>query len=76
MLSRVANLIYWTARYLERGENTLRLIDVNAQLVLDLESHDDFNDPPREKKSINGISTVISGVGTPTNTTVPARSRA
>lgn len=45
MLSRVANLIYWTARYLERGENTLRLIDVNAQLVLDLESHQDFNDP-------------------------------
>ena len=45
MLSRVANLIYWTARYLERSENTLRLIDVNAQLVLDLESHDDFNDP-------------------------------
>jgi len=45
MLSRVANLIYWTARYLERCENTLRLIDVNAQLVLDLESHDDFHDP-------------------------------
>lgn len=45
MLSRVANIIYWTARYLERGENILRLIDVNAQLVLDLESHDDFNDP-------------------------------
>ncbi|GAB5562059.1 MAG: alpha-E domain-containing protein [Synoicihabitans sp.] len=45
MLSRVANLIYWTARYLERGENTLRLIDVNTQLVLDLESHSDFNDP-------------------------------
>ncbi len=45
MLSRVANLIYWTARYLERSENTLRLIDVNAQLVLDLESHHDFNDP-------------------------------
>lgn len=45
MLSRVANLIYWTARYLERGENTLRLIDVNAQLVLDLESHHDFDDP-------------------------------
>jgi len=38
MLSRVANLIYWTARYLERAENTARLIDVNAQLVLDLES--------------------------------------
>ncbi len=45
MLSRVANILYWTARYLERSENTLRLIDVNAQLVLDLESHRDFNDP-------------------------------
>ena len=45
MLSRVANLIYWTARYLERAENTVRLIDVNAQLVLDLESHQDFDDP-------------------------------
>src|SRR6478735_8655153 len=37
---------------------------------------DDFNDPPREKKSISGISSVMSGVGTPTSTTVPARSRA
>ncbi|SKV09556.1 Uncharacterised protein [Mycobacteroides abscessus subsp. abscessus] len=37
---------------------------------------EDFNEPPREKKSIKGISSVISGVGTPTNTTVPARSRA
>jgi uncharacterized alpha-E superfamily protein len=40
MLSRVANLMYWTARYLERAENTARLIDVNGQLVLDLEGHD------------------------------------
>src|SRR3954468_20120507 len=38
--------------------------------------HDDFNEPPREKKSISGISNVMSGVGTPTSTTVPARSRA
>src|SRR6185312_1740723 len=37
---------------------------------------DDFNAPPREKKSISGISSVMSGVGTPTSTTVPARSRA
>ncbi len=37
---------------------------------------EDFNDPPREKKSTNGISSVMSGVGTPTSTTVPARSRA
>src|SRR4051812_18862802 len=38
--------------------------------------HDDFKEPPREKKSMSGISSVMSGVGTPTRTTVPARSRA
>ncbi|MEZ5275484.1 MAG: alpha-E domain-containing protein [Opitutaceae bacterium] len=36
MLSRVANLVYWTARYVERAQNAARLIDVNAQLVIDL----------------------------------------
>lgn len=35
MLSRVANLIYWMARYLERAENSLRIVDVNTQLILD-----------------------------------------
>ena len=37
---------------------------------------DDFNEPPREKKSTSGMSRRMSGVGTPTRTTVPARSRA
>ncbi len=36
MLSRVAERIYWMARYLERAENTARLINVNAHLLLDL----------------------------------------
>lgn len=36
MLSRVANHIYWMARYLERAENTARLIQVNTHLLLDL----------------------------------------
>jgi uncharacterized alpha-E superfamily protein len=45
MLSRVANLIYWTARYLERAENAARLLDVNAQLVLDLQSRQAADDP-------------------------------
>ncbi|WP_404420637.1 alpha-E domain-containing protein [Nibricoccus sp. IMCC34717] len=45
MLSRVANLIYWTARYLERAENTARIADVNAQLVLDLQSRQAADDP-------------------------------
>lgn len=38
MLSRVANLIYWMARYLERAENACRILDVNTQLALDLQS--------------------------------------
>ncbi len=45
MLSRVANLIYWIARYLERAENTARIVEVNAQLVLDLQSRQDADDP-------------------------------
>jgi len=35
MLSRVANSLYWMSRYLERAENTARLVDVNLQLLLD-----------------------------------------
>ena len=36
MLSRVASRIYWMARYLERAENTARLVNVNTILLLDL----------------------------------------
>ncbi len=36
MLSRVANHLYWLSRYLERAENTARLIQVNTHLLLDL----------------------------------------
>ncbi|HUN26019.1 MAG TPA: alpha-E domain-containing protein [Steroidobacteraceae bacterium] len=36
MLSRVVENVYWLARYLERAENTARLISVNANLLLDL----------------------------------------
>lgn len=36
MLSRVAYHIYWMERYLERAENTARLIQVNTHLLLDL----------------------------------------
>lgn len=45
MLSRVANLVYWMARQLERAENTARIVDVNAQLVLDLQSRLAADDP-------------------------------
>jgi len=36
MLSRVAERIYWMSRYLERAENTSRLVSVYSQLLLDL----------------------------------------
>src|SRR3954454_10683871 len=35
----------------------------------------ELTDPPRPKTSINGSSRVMSGVGTPTSTTRPAKSR-
>jgi len=35
MLSRVADSLYWTTRYLERAEHTARLIDINMGLMLD-----------------------------------------
>ena len=36
MLSRVAEHLYWMTRYLERAENTARLINATTQVVLDL----------------------------------------
>ncbi len=36
MLSRVAENIYWLSRYVERAENTARIVSVNANLLLDL----------------------------------------
>ena len=38
MLSRVADSIYWTSRYVERAENVARFLDVNLHLHLDLPS--------------------------------------
>lgn len=35
MLSRVADSLYWSSRYLERAEHTVRLIEVNLGLMLD-----------------------------------------
>ncbi len=36
MLSRVAERLYWMARYMERAENTARLVNVYSNLLLDL----------------------------------------
>ncbi len=36
LLSRVADSLYWMARYMERAENLARLLEVNLHLQLDL----------------------------------------
>jgi len=43
MISRVAEHCYWMSRYLERAENTARILDVNQSLLLDF-------DVPREQQ--------------------------
>lgn len=35
MLCRVADSLFWLSRYLERAENTARIVDINLQLCLD-----------------------------------------
>ncbi len=38
MLCRVADSLFWMSRYVERAENTARLVEVNLQLLLDSEA--------------------------------------
>lgn len=45
MLSRVANSIFWLARYVERADYVARVLDVNSQLLLDLTDSDDADSP-------------------------------
>ncbi|MBT8421399.1 MAG: alpha-E domain-containing protein [Gammaproteobacteria bacterium] len=52
MLSRVAERIYWMARYIERAENTARLVNTYNFLLLDL---------PRGTQVGWGLLPVISG---------------
>ena len=42
MLSRVADNLYWFGRYLQRAENTARLVSVQDTLVLDLPKKVEF----------------------------------
>ncbi|RLT96816.1 alpha-E domain-containing protein [Ketobacter sp.] len=56
MLARVAETLYWMARYMERAENMARLINVNANLILDI-----------PKKTVLGWEPLIDITGTRTN---------
>ena len=46
MLSRVAENLYWTGRYLERAETTARLISATTDLLLDLPRQTAFDWQP------------------------------
>ncbi len=80
MLSRVAETIYWLARYIERAENTARLLRVNAQLVMDtprgvnpgweplieiIGLGDSFSDCCREPNERNVVRYLIGGSDIP-----------
>lgn len=41
MLARVAENLYWLSRYLERAENTVRVINTHSNLLMDLPNVDD-----------------------------------
>ena len=41
MLCRVADSLFWLSRYIERAENTVRLVDVNHQTLLESEHNDE-----------------------------------
>lgn len=43
MLSRVAERVYWMARYLERTENAARLINVHTSMLMDLPGRMEIN---------------------------------
>lgn len=80
MLSRVAENIYWLARYVERAENTARLVRVNSHLVLDTPRgitpgwaplveitglHDAFHAVERETNERNVVRFLIGDANNP-----------
>lgn len=80
MLSRVAENIYWLARYVERAENTARLIRVSSHLALDSPEgikpgwaplveiaglHDEFHSVERELNERNVVRFLIGDANNP-----------
>lgn len=53
MLSRIADALYWTGRYLERVDNTARLVEINLLHLLEV---DDTVAPETHWRPLLGIS--------------------
>jgi uncharacterized alpha-E superfamily protein len=56
MLSRTADHLYWMARYMERAENTARMLDVNYQTSLLPQSEDSAENAWRALLSISELT--------------------
>lgn len=82
MLSRVASNLFWLGRYLERAENTARIINVNSNLLLDLprnirlgwgpivdivSSHEEFDKAYDEVNEDNVISFMVADSKNPSS---------
>ncbi len=65
MLSRVADSLYWMARYLERAENTTRMIDANIQTMLELKPQAVERQLRRINESLGGPLDVSAGITVP-----------
>lgn len=46
MLSRIADSLFWTSRYMERADSMLRMLRINYITSLDLAGHPDFSWEP------------------------------
>lgn len=63
MLSRVANSIYWMARYIERAENTARFVNVADDMTLGQSGARSAPDGSRGSAEAREWSPLISAVG-------------
>ncbi len=71
MLSRVANSIFWMSRYLERADNTARLIETQLHMILDLPSLREDSNAWKPLVDITGDGDYFSEkLGTPTRENV------
>jgi uncharacterized alpha-E superfamily protein len=61
MLSRTADHLYWMSRYIERAENTARLLDIAYQTSLQPQSADESEQTWRSLISISELNTLFAG---------------
>lgn len=65
MLSRVAEALFWTGRYVERAEGTARVLDVLVQHLLE--------DPAVDEPAVSAALLAVMGVPAPTDRPVGIR---